>query len=417
MSSFPRRYYFFAGTFLITLLLYIDRICISSAKSSIGVDLGLSDIQMGWVLASFALGYALFQVPGGTLGDQFGPRKVVTGIMLLWSLFTALTGAAWNLISMLSFRFVFGASEAGAFPNISRAAFSWVPMNERGIFQGVNFSGSRIGAAFALPLVAYLIQLLGWRGMFTLFGAIGVLMAGAFYLSFRNKPENHPLVSLREKEFILNTRQEEDDSNTPKIPLIRLLASSNMWLAMGQYIGSNFIFFFMLTWLFPYIKGKYELDMLTTGFYTMLPLLAGALGNWTSGFLVDSIYKRGDWRKSRQVPAIIGFSLVVIGILASMYLTSVLGVILGLSLAVFGADMTLSPSWSFCIDIGQKNSGRVSGLMNMAGNLGAFLTALAFPYLQSLTGSNDSFFYLATILGGISMVLWFFMDPTRKLSS
>ena len=139
MNTIPRRYYFFAGTFLITLLLYIDRVCISSAKGAIGEDLGLSDIQMGWVLGSFALGYALFQVPGGSFGDRFGPRKVLTAIMLSWSVLTALTGTAWNFLSMLSFRFIFGAAEAGAFPNISRAAFSWVPMSERGIFQGINF--------------------------------------------------------------------------------------------------------------------------------------------------------------------------------------------------------------------------------------------------------------------------------------
>lgn len=416
MNSFPRRYYFFAGTFLITLLLYIDRVCISSAKSAIGDDLNLSDIQMGWVLGSFALGYALFQVPAGSFGDQFGPRRVMTAIVVLWSAFTALTGAAWNFLSMLSFRFVFGAGEAGAFPNISRAAFSWVPMNERGIFQGINFSGSRIGAAFALPLVAYLIELLGWRGMFFLLGIIGGLTAIAFYHSFRNNPEDHPRLSQQEKEFIINNRQKEGDAYAPKIPIRRLLGSTNMWLAMGQYIGSNFIFFFMLTWLFPYLKQKYQLDMVTTGLYAMLPLLAGALGNWTSGILVDWIYKRGNWKRSRQIPAIVGFALVVVGILASLHLTSVLGVILGLSLAVFGADMTLSPSWSFCIDIGQKNSGRVSGMMNMAGNLGSFTTALAFPYLQSLTGSNDTFFYLAAILGGISIIFWLFMDPTQKLS-
>ncbi|MBB1489792.1 MFS transporter, partial [Oceanospirillum sp. D5] len=121
------------------------------------------------VLSAFALGYALFQVPGGALGDKYGVRKVMTGIMVLWSIFTSLTGAAWNYISMLCFRFIFGAGEAGAFPNISRAAFSWIPTKERGAFQGINFSGSRLGAAFALPLVAYLIDSWGWRNIFYFF--------------------------------------------------------------------------------------------------------------------------------------------------------------------------------------------------------------------------------------------------------
>ena len=355
-----KRYWFFAGSFLITLLLYIDRVCISSAKDSIASDLSLSDIEMGWVLSAFALGYALFQVPGGSLGDKYGVRKVMTSIMVLWSIFTALTGAAWNYISMLFFRFTFGAGEAGAFPNISRAAFSWVPTKERGVFQGINFSGSRLGAAFALPLVAYLIDSWGWRAIFYFFGAVGIICSIVFYFLFRNKPEEHSGLSEVEKEFIVKNRQQEVEKEGGNLPLKTILTSKNVILAMIQYIGSNFIFFFMLTWLFPYIKAKYELSLVATGFYAMLPLLAGAVGNWVSGFMVDSIYRKGQWKRSRQLPATIGFVLVVVGILSSLYMDSALGAVLCLSVAIFGADMTLSPSWSFCMDIGEENSGKVS---------------------------------------------------------
>jgi ACS family glucarate transporter-like MFS transporter len=416
-KSIPfRRYGFFAGSFFITLLLYIDRVCISSAKDAISSDLNFTDIQMGWVLSAFALGYALFQVPGGSLGDKYGVRKVMTGIMLLWSLFTALTGFAWNYISMLLFRFVFGATEAGAFPNISRAAYSWVPLNERGIFQGINFSGSRLGAAFALPLVAYLIDAWGWKSIFYFFGGVGVICSIIFFLLFRNKPEEHSGISEVEKDYILKNRQQEEEV-AAELPLSKILGSKNVRLAMIQYVGSNFIFFFMLTWLFPYIKAKYNLNLVTTGFYAMLPLLAGAVGNWVSGYTVDAIYKTGRWKLSRQIPAIVGFSLVVIGILSSLYMDTALGAVLCLSVAIFGADMTLSPSWSFCMDIGKEHSGKVSGMMNMAGNLGSFSTALAFPYLQSWTGSNESFFYLAAFLGLISIISWLNMNPLKSIDN
>ena len=411
-----KRYGFFVGSFLITLLLYIDRVCISSAKDSISSDFGFTDIQMGWVLSAFALGYALFQVPGGAMGDKYGVRSVMTSIMLLWSLFTALTGLAWNYISMLFFRFVFGATEAGAFPNISRAAYSWVPLNERGIFQGINFSGSRLGAAFALPLVAYLIDAWGWKEIFYFFGGVGIMCSIIFYVLFRNKPEEHSGISQIEKEYIIKNRQQEVEKTATDLPVNRILGSKNVRLAMVQYIGSNFIFFFMLTWLFPYIKAKYNLNLVATGFYSMLPLLAGAVGNWVSGYAVDTIYKKGNWKLSRQIPAIIGFGLVIVGILASLYMDTPLGAVLWLSVAIFGADMTLSPSWSFCMDIGREHSGKVSGMMNMAGNLGAFATALAFPYLQSWTGSNEPFFYIAAGLGAISIFCWLNMDPLKKIS-
>jgi ACS family glucarate transporter-like MFS transporter len=411
-----RRYGFFAGSFFITLLLYIDRVCISSAKDSISGDLNLTDIEMGWVLSAFALGYALFQVPGGALGDKYGVRKVMTTIMVLWSIFTAFTGAAWNYVSMLFFRFIFGAGEAGAFPNISRAAYSWVPLKERGIFQGINFSGSRLGAAFALPLVAYLIDAWGWRSIFYFFGAVGIICSLLFYFLFRNKPEEHNGISDAEKEYIIKNRQQEEEGEKAVLPLSKILGSKNVILAMIQYIGSNFIFFFMLTWLFPYIKAKYNLNLVTTGFYAMLPLLAGALGNWVSGYTVDAIYKTGKWKLSRQLPAIFGFCLVVIGILSSLYMETALGAVLCLSVAIFGADMTLSPSWSFCMDIGKENSGKVSGMMNMAGNIGAFTTALAFPYLQAWTGANEPFFYVAAFLGLVAIVCWVFMDSTKAIS-
>lgn len=410
-----KRYGFFAGSFFITLLLYIDRVCISSAKDSISSDLNITDTQMGWVLGAFALGYALFQVPGGAMGDKYGVRKVMTSIMVIWSIFTALTGVAWSYMSMLFFRFVFGAGEAGAFPNISRAAFSWVPLKERGIFQGINFSGSRLGAAFAMPLVAFLIDAWGWRNIFYFFGAVGILAAVLFFVLFRNKPEDHSGISDKEKEFIIKNRQKSKEVSKSKMPVSRILGSKNVQLAMVQYIGSNFIFFFMLTWLFPYIKAKYNLNLVTTGFYAMLPLLAGAMGNWVSGFTVDTIYKKGNWKLSRQIPAIVGFILVVIGIIASMYMQTALGAVLWLSVAIFGADMTLSPSWSFCMDIGQENSGKVSGMMNMAGNLGSFATALAFPYLQAWTGSNDPFFYTAAALAVVSIFCWLNMDPHKKI--
>ncbi|WP_298346133.1 MFS transporter [uncultured Algibacter sp.] len=416
MINNSKRYRFFLGSFLITLLLYIDRVCISSAKDAISGDLNLTDIQMGWVLSAFALGYALFQVPGGALGDKYGVRKVMTGIMILWSIFTSLTGFAWNYISMLFFRFLFGAGEAGAFPNISRAAFSWIPTKERGAFQGINFSGSRLGAAFALPLVAYLIDSWGWRNIFYFFGVIGILFAIMFYVFFRNKPENHPGLSDTEKNYIVKHRQQEVEKRGGNLALGKILGSTNVILAMIQYIGSNFIFFFMLTWLFPYIKAKYELSLVATGFYAMLPLLAGAVGNWTSGFMVDAIYKTGKWKLSRQLPATIGFVLVVIGILSSLYMDTALGAVLCLSVAIFGADMTLSPSWSFCMDIGEENSGKVSGMMNMAGNIGAFTTALAFPYLREWTGTDEPFFYIAAALGFVAIFCWYFMNPNKKLS-
>jgi ACS family glucarate transporter-like MFS transporter len=416
-TIFPRRYFMVAGTFLLALLLYVDRICISVAKEPISEAMGLSDKQMGWVLAAFSLGYAFFQTPSGILADRFGPRKILAAIVSIWSLFTALTGLAFNFISLLTVRFLFGAGEAGAFPGMSRAIYSWIPLKERGIVTGINFSGSRLGAAFALPAVAWMIDSFGWRTTFFALGAIGVIWAVAWFVFFRDNPEDHKGISETEKEFILSTRQDRETSiSKEKIHFGSLLKSKNMWLAMGQYFCSNFTFFFALTWLFPHIKSEYGLTTVEAGFYTALPLVFGAFGNWFSGWLIDTIFKKGEWNKSRIFPASLGFLFAAIGLFGSIYMDNAIGAILFLSLAIFGADMTLPPSWAFCVDIGKKHAGAVSGTMNMAGNIGAFITALLFPYLLAWTGSTTLFFIIGGILNLLAIGLWYQMKPEKHFS-
>ena len=413
----PTRYLLALCTFSLSLLLYIDRVCISAAKGPIAESLNLTDQQMGWVLSIFALGYALFQTPGGLLSDRFGPRIVLTSIVSFWSLFTALTGAVWNFISLLVIRFLFGAGEAGAFPGISRAMFSWFPLKERGIINGINFSGSRLGAAFSLPFVAWLITATGWRMSFLILGIIGIAWAGVWYWWFRNAPEEHPSISNDEKQYIFEFRQQAGDTQEKAAALTfsTLFGTGNMWLAMMQYFASNFTFFFCLTWLLPHLKLKYELALIDAGFYASIPLIFGALGNYFSGWLVDKLYKQGTWTRSRRIPAMIGFGLAAVGLIGSVYMDNIIGAVLFLSVAIFGADMTLSPSWAFCIDIGKTSAGVVSGTMNMAGNIGSFITALAFPYLKAWTGSVTPFFLIGAGLNVVAVILWSRMNPEKSL--
>lgn len=401
------RYVVAAGMFLLALLLYIDRICISVAKEPIAGAMGLSDKAMGWVLSAFALGYALFQVPSGMLADRYGPRRILAGIVSIWSVITALTGAAWNFLSLLIIRFLFGAGEAGAFPGMSRAIYSWFPLRERGTVTGINFSGSRLGAAFALPLVAWLIDVYTWRTTFFILGVIGIFWALAWWIFFRDTPEEQSALSEQERAYILANRQQVSGAATTTKPSWRrLLGSRNMQSVIVQYFSSNFTFFFALTWLFPYIKQTYQLEAMEAGWYTVAPFIAGAVGNWISGGMVDAIFKRGRWNASRITPASIGFALAVVGLIGSIFMTTPFGAVLMISIAIFGADMTLPPSWALCVDIGQENAGMVSGTMNMAGNVGSFFTALAFPYITAWMGSTDYFFYTAAALNVLAIFMW-----------
>ena len=174
--------------------------------------------------------------------------------------------------------------------------------------------------------------------------------------------------------------------------------------------------------MFPTLKKSYELTAFQAGLYASAPLLAGAVGNWFSGWLIDTIYRRGNWTASRRIPAIIGFALASGGLIGSVFAESALSSSVWFSLCIFGADMTLSPSWSTCIDVGKERAGIISGTMNMAGNIGSFVTSIAFPYLADWTVSslpgfankNTPFFLLAATLNAAAIGMWLMINPQEN---
>lgn len=412
----PRRYLVVLATFLLSVLLYVDRVCISTAKGPITEELGLSEVQFGWIMSSFAFGYALLQTPSGMLADRMGSRKILASIVALWSVFTGLTAATWNFASMLVVRTVFGAGEAGAFPGMARAVYSWIPVQERGLVKGINFSGSRLGAAITMPILPWMISALGWKQSFVVLMGVGFVWAAIWWFWFRDTPEEHPTISDEEKAHILENRQ---GGATPegagKLPIFHMLRSGSLWIMMFQYLVVNFTTFFCLTWLFPYVKERYGLEYTEAGFYTMVPVLGGAAGNIFSGWLVDRLYNRFGLSLSRKIPAIAGFLLAGLGMMLSVQQDAVVPAVFWLTVAVFGVDMVLSPSWTFCIDIGGRHAGQVSGTMNMAGNLGSASVGIAFPYLIAWTGGPEAFFYLVAGSSVVAAACWGLSDPNRKI--
>ena len=414
-----KRWLIVLATFLLSLLLYVDRVCISAAKDLVSKDLQLSEIQMGWVFSAFALGYALLQAPGGWMADQLGPRRVLSLIVTVWSVFTGLTAVAWSFSSMLTIRFLFGAGEAGAFPGMARAVYSWIPMNERGRVQAINFSGSRIGAALTLPMISWSMVAIGWKATFVVLMFLGIAWALLWFVYFRDDPTDAAWLSDTEHDFILANRQQVaaamSSAGSKKISNWPVLSSSTVRALCGQYFASNFTFFFGLTWFFPQLTRRYGLSGLEASLFAAVPMLGGALGCWVSGWAVDRLYTTGRWVPSRRLPAMSGFALSAIGLIGTAYAATPLSSSIWFTLCIFGADMTLPPSWSTCVDIGRRRSGVISGTMNMAGNVGSFITSLAFPYLLKWTGSPMPFFYIAATLNVIAIALWMQTDPRISL--
>jgi len=412
---------------------YMDRACIASAVDYIKRDLSISGETMGLVLGIFAIGYALFQVPSGWIADRLGPRKALTIVVSVWSVFTALTGAARNALQMLVLRFLFGVGEAGAFPGAAQAFFRWLPVKDRGLAHGINFSGSRLGAAFSLFLMPFLIggcswktsfwglldqpfylvwSGIGWRWTFAVNGLIGIIWATVWLLWFRDNPKDNPKVNAEELDYIEKGRV-SDFTGTVKSSFAEVFTSLNMSLAMVQYFASNVTFFISLTWLPSYLKNQWPDDPKAV-YFSAAPLVFAAFANWVAGGMVTRLFDKGLHVESRRITAIVGFVLGVLGLLLATQTENLYLFVLWFSLATFGVDMTLSPSWAFCNDIGGANSGAVSGSMNMVGNIGAALSAIAFPLLQNEdTGSANTFFLLAAGLNIVAIGAWCFMNPNR----
>ncbi len=387
-----KRYAVVFALFTLSMLTYIDRVCISAGKSSIAADLHLSDTAMGMVFAAFSLGYSLGQIPSGWFADRAGPRLALTVVVAGWSVLIALTSAAWNLTSLLVFVFLFGVAEAGALPGGLRVVCNWLPPEERGRANGVQFSGMRIGAAISFPMVTWMLTRWQWRSSFQLLGIFGVLWAFAWLLWFRN----HPAKPLPEVAV-------------PAGPIPRLgdiLRSRRMVFAFVQYFAINFTFIICVTWMLPYLKTQYHLTDSRAAAYSMAPLLCGATAQWVAGWAVDRIYRSPLRIWSRQLPGMFGLAVSAIGIVGLVRAGSLETATICFTMAAFGVDMTISPSWVFCADIAGKNAGSVSAAMNMIGNIGAFVSALAFPYLQQLTGSAVTFFLLAGMLNIAGVVCW-----------
>ena len=381
--------------FLLSWILYLDRAAISTAKDLVAKDLGLSNDAMGVVFGSFALAYALGQIPAGWFADRFGPRMTLTIVVSAWSLFTALTGLAPEFATLVVVRFLFGLAEAGAFPASARAFYTWLPAELHGRANGIIFSGSRLGAALSFPILAGLLDGYGWRVAFFLLGVPGLVWAAVWFSWFRDRPA--PLTKAIDP------------------PLRDIFRSRAMLQVLAQYFSSNFTFFLCLTWMLPYLMERYHLTRERASWYSMTILLVGATAQWVSGFLTDWLYQRYP-RWSRRAPALAGFVVAASALLILTQANTPEMAVALFTLATFGTEMTISPSWAYCIDIGGGKSGAVSGAMNMVGNLGGFVSASAFPALARWNGGDASLYFLvAALMNVTSAIFWLRMPLKDKL--
>ena len=412
-SRTRHRILLFAAT--LAIITYIDRVCISQAAADIQRDLGLTKVQMGWAFAAFAWAYALFEIPGGWLGDRIGPRTVLMRVVVWWSLFTAATGAAWNLVSLLVTRFLFGVGEAGCFPNLARMFANWLPRDERSRAVGVMWLSARWGGAFTPLLVVWIFTFMSWRRAFVLFGALGIVWAIWFYRWFRDNPRDHPSVNAAELALLHETQQ--DSSGHAEVPWGRLLRSRTILLLWLQYFCFSYGWYFYITWLPTYLKEARGLELQKGALLAGLPLFMGGIGSMLSGWLAAwLIRRRWDVARTRRGLAFVGYFGAAGMLLLSPTLTDPLPAMLVMGLASFALDLALPGCWSTCMDVGGRHAGTLSGSMNMAGNIAGGVSPLAVGYILEQSGHNWPLtFWISAAIYVLGGLCWLWIDPVTPL--
>lgn len=405
---------------MLGIIHYIDRVCISKARPFIQEDLKLDDTQMGYVFSAFTLAYALFEIPGGWLGDKWGPRRVLLRIVAFWSFFTAATGYAWNQMSMMVCRFLFGAGEAGGFPNIAKMFSVWLPQREHGMAQGITWLAARWGGAFTPLLVVWVLSHVSWRTTFVIFACLGVVWMVFFALWFRDNPKDHPKVNAAELA-LLEDAQKNLGSGHAAIPWGRLFATRSVLLLWVYYFCISYVWYFYITWMPKFMEAKDGLGMdmtaTSTSILNGMPLFLGGIGCFLGGLAAKKMAAAsGRINAARRTVGVVGMLAAGVLILLAAQTKNATFAMLALGVSGFFNDLSMPGAWGACMDIGGKLAGSVSGSMNMIGNLGGALCGVAVPWLMKSMGLGwNGVLYVAASTYLISALCWAFIDSDQRL--
>ena len=394
---------------LLSVITYVDRVCIAVAGPRMQEDLGISPQAWGWVTSVFFLSYSAFEIPSGLMGDRIGPRRVLTRIVLWWSAFTSLTGVVSNYSLLLLVRFCFGMGEAGAYPNAATVIARWIPAHHRARAWGIVWMTAQVGAASA-PLLVVPIQLrYGWRASFYIFGTLGVVWAVVWYAWFRDRPAEKRGITASEL-----TEIGPASVVSHSLPWAATLRTGMLWRIAG--IGACYVYAltFFASWLQTYLvraHGYTEAALILSS----LPYVIGGIANGCGGLLSDWLVRRLGLRLGRRAVGVFGLGTAAIFMAATTLTTSGTWALGFLSLSYAGILLQQPNISAVCLDTGRKHAGAVFGFMNTAANAAAALSSVAFGYIATYFGSYNAPFFPMVATLSLGALLWLTVDPTQDL--
>jgi ACS family glucarate transporter-like MFS transporter len=402
---------------LLSVITYLDRVCIAVAGPRMQDSLHISPQAWGWVTSVFFLSYSAFEIPTGALGDRIGPRRVLTRVVLWWSAFTSLTGVVSNYAWLVLVRFCFGMGEAGAYPNASTVIGRWVPVENRARAWGVVWMTSQIGAAISPLLVIPIQARYGWRASFYLFGVLGMIWAAVWYGWFRDWPHEKAGVSATELQEIAagpyggGSREQSEHAG---MPWRRALHDAQFWRIAAIGVSYVYVIAFFQSWLQTYLvrgRGYTETALLLSS----LPYVVGGLANGIGGFTSDWLVRRYGLKTGRRAVGVFGLSFAAVFMAATIITTSGGWALVFLSLAYAGILAQQPNLCAVCLDTGKKHAGTVFGFMNTAANGASAISSVAFGYLATYFGNYNAPFIPMVAMLCAGTWLWLKLDPSHQL--
>jgi sugar phosphate permease len=406
---------------LMYMITYMDRTGISIAAPAMAREFRLSPTAIGIVFSVFLWAYALGQIPLGSLADRLGPRLVLLIIVPFWSLMTAMTAIAGGVVSLIVIRLVFGLAESGAFPTATRAMQLWFPKAERGIVHGVTHSFSRFAVAIVPFIAVNIMVAFGWRWIFYIFGAAGLLWSLAFYFLYRNLPEEHSQVNRSE---LVHIRGRDPTGAINSVDLRQQVAppwrvifrSPNMWYIAAGYCCFYYGTYFFMTWFPSYLLEYRHVSLKAVGVLASLPLFAGMVGDVVGGTLTDTVYRKTSKLKfARRIVAAPAMLISGLCLIPAAMAHSAWTAIFCLTASLFFLELVISPAWAVPMDVGGEYSGTVSGVMNMAGSLAASLSPIIFGALVQRGFWITPFFITAGVLLAGALVWACLINPEQSV--
>ncbi len=385
-------------------------------------DLGLSQVQLGFILAAFAWGYGIFQFPGGVIGERLGSRKTMTIIAALWGVLNLMIGLIPDrglgaplatIAALVTLRALMGVAQAPFYPVTGGAmTCAWFPVAGWAFPNGMSNVGLTLGAAATGPLIAWLMETYGWRESFLFTAPLGFLLAGVWWWYARDTPAEHPAVGLDELALIDAGRPAHDT------PIARgdwklVIRDPQILLLAASYFCSNYVFYFFFNWLFVYLVDNRGFKVLESGMYSAAPWLTGAVGALIGGLLSDRLCKSRGMTFGCRVPVMTGLILSGLLLLAGANAHHPVVAVVFLSLCLGFQQMAEGPFWAATISVSGKHSSSACGVLNTGGNVVGGIGALMVPFTVKLFGWPAA---LATGTGFamVGALLWLWIRADRE---